>query len=82
VDLWLEYCQHSIGGIGTEAGIKAARDVYERSVPVVNNFKFFTIVTAIYRRALTACGLDTGKGSLVWESYRELESALLSLQGW
>jgi hypothetical protein len=30
VDLWLEYCQHSIGGIGTPEGIQTARAVYER----------------------------------------------------
>ncbi|XP_023326445.1 squamous cell carcinoma antigen recognized by T-cells 3 isoform X2 [Eurytemora carolleeae] len=61
VDLWLEYCQFSIGGIGTPDGIATARSIYERS--------------------LTACGLHAGKGALLWESFRELESALLALQG-
>jgi len=61
VDLWLEYCQFSIGGIGTTEGIEAARSVYERS--------------------LTACGLHASKGALLWESFREFEAALLSLQG-
>ena len=32
VDLWLEYCQFSIGGIGTSEGIEAARSIYERLV--------------------------------------------------
>jgi len=35
---------------------------------------------SVYERSLTACGLHTGKGSLLWESYREFETALLSLQ--
>ena len=32
VDLWLEYCQFSIGGIGTEEGISNARDVFEKAI--------------------------------------------------
>ena len=35
VDLWLEYCQFSIGGIGTEEGISLARNVFERAVTAV-----------------------------------------------
>jgi len=59
VDLWLEYCQHSIGGIGSEEGIVKAREVHEK--------------------AITACGLHVSKGSLVWETYKEFEAALLSM---
>jgi len=59
VDLWLEFCQYSIGGIGTKEGIVKARDVHEQ--------------------AITACGLHVAKGALIWEAYREFESALLSM---
>jgi len=59
VDLWLEYCQHSIGGIGSEEGIVKAREVHEK--------------------AIVACGLHVSKGSLVWETYKEFENALLSM---
>jgi len=59
VDLWLEYCQHSIGGIGSEEGIVKAREVHEK--------------------AIVACGLHVSKGSLVWETYKEFETALLSM---
>jgi len=61
VDLWLEYGQFGLSGIGTQEGIATARSVYERS--------------------LTAVGLHAGKGALLWESYREFETALLSLKG-
>jgi len=59
VDLWLEYCQYSIGGIGSEEGIVKAREVHEK--------------------ALVACGLHVSKGSLVWETFKEFETALLSM---
>jgi len=59
VDLWLEYCQYSISGIGSEEGIVKAREVHEK--------------------AIVACGLHVSKGSLVWEAYKEFESALLSM---
>ena len=59
VDLWLEYCQASIGGVGSQEGIKKARDVFEA--------------------AITACGRNIGKGSHVWDAYRELEVILLSM---
>eukprot|EP00092_Neocalanus_flemingeri_P022932 GFUD01024863.1.p1 GENE.GFUD01024863.1~~GFUD01024863.1.p1 ORF type:complete len:939 (+),score=286.08 GFUD01024863.1:83-2899(+) len=59
VDLWLEYCQHSIGGIGTKEGIVRAREIHEK--------------------AIIACGLHISKGALIWEAYREFESALLSM---
>ena len=61
VDLWLEYCQFSIGGIGTPEGVKKARDVFER--------------------ALTSCGRNIARGSLVWEAYREFEAALVAMAG-
>jgi len=32
VDLWLEYCQYSLGNIGSEEGIRRARDIHERAV--------------------------------------------------
>ena len=32
VDLWLEYCQFCIGGIGTEDGVNNARDVFEKAI--------------------------------------------------
>ena len=32
VDLWLEYCQFSLNGIGTPEGVKEARSVFERAV--------------------------------------------------
>ena len=32
VDLWLEYCQFSIGGIGTEEGVSSAREVFEKAL--------------------------------------------------
>ena len=32
VELWLEYCQHSIGGIGTSEGVAKARAVFERAL--------------------------------------------------
>ena len=32
VDLWLEYCQVSIGGVGSQEGIKKARDVFEAAI--------------------------------------------------
>lgn len=35
VDLWLEYCQFSIGGIGSDEGIKLARDIFERAISAV-----------------------------------------------
>lgn len=59
VDLWLEYCQHSISGIGTSEGVAKARSVFER--------------------ALTSCGRHIGRGSLLWEAFRELESVMLSM---
>jgi len=59
VDLWLEFCQYSIGGIGSKEGIVKARDIHEK--------------------AITACGLHVAKGALIWEAYREFESALLSM---
>lgn len=59
VDLWLEFCQYSISGIGTKEGVVKARDIHER--------------------AITACGLHVSKGSLIWETYREFELALLSM---
>ena len=34
-DLWLEYCQFSLGGIATEKGIENARNVCERAVNAV-----------------------------------------------
>ncbi|XP_071945304.1 squamous cell carcinoma antigen recognized by T-cells 3-like [Antedon mediterranea] len=61
VSLWLEYCQFTIGGIGTEAGLAKARDTYERAVSVA--------------------GLHVTRGSLIWDSYRVFENAILqSLQ--
>jgi len=33
----------------------------------------------IFEEAIVACGLHCGKGSLVWDAYREMESAMLSL---
>ena len=35
IDLWLEYCQFSLGGIATEKGIENARNVCERAVNAV-----------------------------------------------
>ena len=35
VDLWLEYCQFSIGGIGSDEGIKLARDIFEKAIIAV-----------------------------------------------
>ena len=35
VDLWLEYCQHSIGGIGTAEGVTKARNIFERALTFV-----------------------------------------------
>jgi len=32
VDLWLEFCQYSISGIGTKEGIDKARDIHERAI--------------------------------------------------
>ena len=32
VDVWLEYCQFSIGGIGNPEGIEMARNVFERAI--------------------------------------------------
>lgn len=32
VDLWLEYCQYSIGGIGSKEGIVRAREVHEKAI--------------------------------------------------
>ena len=32
VDLWLEYCQVCIGGVGSQEGIKKARDVFEAAI--------------------------------------------------
>ena len=59
VDLWLEYCQFGIGGIGTEEGAKKATNIFEK--------------------ALTSCGRNIARGSLVWEAFREFEVALLSM---
>ena len=33
----------------------------------------------IFEEAIAACGLHCGKGSLVWDAYREMETALVSL---
>ena len=33
----------------------------------------------IFELAIEACGLHCGKGSLVWDAYREMEAAMLSL---
>ncbi|XP_033115264.1 squamous cell carcinoma antigen recognized by T-cells 3-like isoform X2 [Anneissia japonica] len=61
VDLWLEYCQFTIGGIGTDVGLAKARDTYESAVRVA--------------------GLHVTRGSLIWDSYRVFENAILqSLQ--
>lgn len=35
VDVWLEYCQFSIGGIGTDEGKAAARQVFETAIAAV-----------------------------------------------
>jgi len=59
VDLWLEYCQYSVGGIGSKEGIITAREIHEK--------------------AIIACGLHVSQGSLIWETYKELETALLSM---
>jgi len=59
VDLWLEFCQFSIGGIGSKEGIVRAREIHEKGI--------------------IACGLHVSKGALIWEAYREFESALLSM---
>ncbi|XP_071479230.1 squamous cell carcinoma antigen recognized by T-cells 3-like [Diadema antillarum] len=32
VDVWLEYCQFSVGGIGTSGGVKQARNVFEAAI--------------------------------------------------
>ena len=57
VDLWLEYCQFSIGGIGTEEGVEKSRNIFER--------------------AINAVGIHVSRGSLIWETYREFENALM-----
>jgi len=59
VDLWLEFCQYTLGGIGSKDGIDKARKIHEK--------------------AITACGLHVSKGTLIWETYREFELALLSM---
>jgi len=53
----LEYCQFSIGGIGTEEGVKKSRIIFER--------------------ATNAVGIHVSRGSLIWETYREFENALM-----
>jgi len=35
----------------------------------------------VHEEALVACGLHAAKGGLVWDSYREVEAALLALAG-
>ena len=35
VDLWLEYCQFSIGSIGTPDGIEKSRAIFERAIAAV-----------------------------------------------
>ncbi len=60
-DIWLEYCQFSLCGLGTVEGASRAREVFEAAVAAV--------------------GLHVAKGALIWEAYREFESALLSLAG-
>jgi len=32
VDLWLEFCQYSIGGIGSKEGIVRAREIHEKAI--------------------------------------------------
>jgi hypothetical protein len=56
VDVWLEYVQFAIGGIGQKDGIAKAREIFDR--------------------ALTAVGLHYEKGSMIWDAYREFESAI------
>ncbi len=34
-DVWLEYAQYCIGGIGTQDGIAQARSVFERAITAV-----------------------------------------------
>ncbi len=59
VQVWLEHCQFTLGGLGSEADAAKAREVFERAVAEV--------------------GLHVSKGALVWEAYREFESAMASL---
>ena len=64
-------------GMGTSAG--AAESRYVRSF----DLKWSTSETCFHRRifeeAIVACGLHCSKGSLVWDAYREMESAMVSL---
>ena len=58
VDVWLEYIQFSIGGMGEPGGLERVRGVCERAIGIA--------------------GLHVTKGFLLWEVYREFESALLN----
>ena len=58
VEIWLEYIQFSIGGMGEPNGIENVRKICEE--------------------AISLTGLHVTKGYLLWEAYREFESAILS----
>ncbi len=58
-EVWLEYCQFSLCGLGSAEGVQRARDIFERAVAAV--------------------GINVAKGALIWEAFREFETALLSL---
>ena len=75
VDLWLERCMVGMQGLGTPAGAAESRQV--QHIMILTERKI--CLRRIFEEAIVACGLHCEKGSLVWDAYREMESAMVSL---
>ena len=77
VDLWLERCMVGMQGLGTPAGAAESRHIIFTSILAVLNIQL--LCRRIFEEAIVACGLHCSKGSLVWDAYREMESAMVGL---
>ena len=78
VDLWLERCMVGMQGMGTSAGAAESRYVQSFNLNIDQHLRRF-FHRRIFEEAIVACGLHCSKGSLVWDAYREMESAMVSL---
>ena len=65
-------------GMGTSAGAAESRYVHSFDINFDQHLRRF-FHRRIFEEAIVACGLHCSKGSLVWDAYREMESAMFSL---